>query len=427
MAKVLIHSLLFAPDSVSDAYLYTDLARELMKLGHEVTVLTTTPHYNVLPEVIEAQPLRPRCGTWLLESEVDGITVFHVRVPSKKPGVSTRTKTALRFHALSTWWALRGMNRHDIVISPSPPLSIGVVSWALSRIWRVPSVYLVQDVFPDGLILDGKITNKWIIRGLRTLERFVYNRNTAVVVIAESFAKVLRPRMRSPESLRLIPNFVDEQVYRPLPRDNEFTRQYGLTDRFVVSYAGNIGNGQDFTPVIEAAKQCRDLPITFVIVGDGIKKAALEAEVSNARLENVIILGYQPRSLVPYINAGSDLCAVLLDKHVQGFGFPSKIYTIMACGKPPIVWAPNGSDLATIISESNCGRFVNVGNTSTFVSAVCKAYVERFELPAEGERGRQFVTERYTKKVVAAKYDALIRELTQSGVVSERTALVNAT
>jgi glycosyltransferase involved in cell wall biosynthesis len=415
MAKVLVNCNVFSPDDVSIAYMLRDLVLQLKEYGHEITVLTSTPHYNVLESSLAAQPLVRERGNWLYKSDLGGIPVYHIKSPPKTGSVRKRIWSALGYQARSMLFAWRDIRRHDLVLSESaPPLLAGFLGSLLARKWRARSVYVLQDIFPDGLVIQGRLSNPVLLKALRLLERYVYNCSDVVVIIAESFRSVIASRMRNQSALRLIPNFVDTEFYRPLPRDNELRAELGLGDRFVVSYAGNIGNAQDFTPVLIAAERLRNLPISFVIVGDGIKKESLRTEVARKGLESVILLDYQPRERVPLINAASDLCAVLLDEHVQGFGFPSKIYTILASARVPIVWASPQSDLKAVVDESHCGRFVTIPDVDGFVETLHKCLVTRESLEPEGLLGRKYVERAYTKEAVARVYDGLILELTQN-------------
>jgi colanic acid biosynthesis glycosyl transferase WcaI len=421
MARILLHTLVFTPDGVSNAYLYRSLALELRRQGHRVTVLTTTPHYNVLPGADAEQPLRRRWGGLYRTSRVGDIPVIHIPMPGKSARAALRILAAVWFHVAAVPLALFAAGRHDVVLASSPPLTIGWIGKALALCWGGRSVYIVQDIFPDGLVRQGKIRSKPLIAALRRVERRVYDANDAVVVIADSFLRTLRPRLREPGRLRLIENFVDADFYRPLPRHNEFSRRHGLDDSFVVSYIGNIGNAQDLEPVLYAAGALRDLPIRFIVIGDGILRAKYEREAHLNHLDKVAFLGYLPFETTPWANAGSDLGLVLLSPHVQGAGFPSKIYSILACGRSALVTADEESDLRRIVRESGCGRVVPTGDPAAFAGEVRRAFEERDVLAAEGARGRAYIEERCSLPAVAAKYSRLIESLVPAAPMRSRS------
>ncbi len=411
MARVLIHTLVFTPDCVSNAYLYRDLALELQRRGHRVTVLTATPHYNLVEKELLEQPLTRYWGGIWATSKIGEVRVVHLPVLQKSSRALVRALSAAWFHFASITLGVACVGRQDVILTSSPPLSIGLTGALIARLWCARSGYIIQDVFPDGLIRQGKIRNKLLISILRWLERIVYDANDVVVVIAHSFIPTIQPRMRRPNRLKLIENFVDTEFYRPLPRINDFSFQYGLDEQFVVSYIGNIGNAQDLSPLVKAAEDLRSLPIVFVVIGDGILRPNLEREVRERELKNVLILGYLPREKTPWANASSDVGSVLLSPHVCGDGFPSKIFSIMGSGRASIVTADEGSDLMRVAAESGCVRVVPVGEPAQFVEAVRQAFNERKSLVEEGQRARQYVISRYSKEAAGAKYDQLITRL----------------
>ena len=412
VARILIHSLVFPPDAITNAYILSDLARELKTtFGHELMVLTTTPHYNLVDGDIQKQPMVPVFGNWLLKSDFDGITCYHVRVPSAKGGVGTRVVTAARFHLLGllAMWRIRW--KCDVVISQSPPLSIGLVGAWIARILGAKAVYIVQDIFPDGLIRQRKIRSRLLIAALRGLEKWVYRSSDAVCGISDGFARVLRPRVPVHRLLEVIPNFVNTDVYRPLPRMNDYARERGLVDQFVVSYVGNIGNAQDFSAVLAAARACKGLPIKFVMVGDGIRRAGLAADAAAQGLGNIEFWGYQPRESTPWINASSDLTLVLLAPHVGSYGFPSKVFTLMSSERAILLVADPESDIAHLIAETGAGWVVPCSDTDGFVRIIRQAMDDRAGLAARAEAGGVAVRKQFTVPVVARRYHDLVMRL----------------
>ena len=212
--------------------------------------------------------------------------------------------------------------------------------------------------------------------------------------------------------MHTIPNFVDIDFYRPLPRDNAFACEHGLLDHFIVMYAGNIGVAQDWTAVLHAAEVLRNEPIRFVILGDGTHRGWLAGEVARRNLDNHLLLPYQPRERMAEINASCDVAMITMAPKAGWDGFPSKIYTTLACGKPSIVSTEEDSELAWTVNEARCGTVVPVEQNAAYAEAVLNAYHRRDELVEEGQRGRRFVEENYSKRAVAMQYDRLIRSLT---------------
>jgi colanic acid biosynthesis glycosyl transferase WcaI len=391
-----------------------DLAVELQKLGHSVSVLSTTPHYNLDQAALARQPLHKRWGGMVFVSDYHGIPVWHVKLPLKGKRVWMRVIDYLRFHILSILLSVKAVGPQDVVIATSPPLTIGIMSWLLAARWGGASVYKVAELYPDLAVRQGLIRSSFLIGVMSRMERFVYNRNSMIVPIAESFNRVIRGRGVASSKLRMIPDCVDTDLYRPLPRQNPFAERYGLLSDFVVLYGGNIGLVQDWDSVLVAARTLKNLPIKFVIVGDGARREWLAAEVRRSDLQNVQMIGYQAKELMAQINASCDLGLIPMTRTGAQDGFPSKVYTIMACAKPVLATAEDGSEMAWIINAAGCGRVVTPDQPMIFTEAVRSAFNDRDKLPQEGEQGRRFVERGYSKEAIAQRYNALINELVQS-------------
>ena len=388
-----------------------DLARELAKRGHTVKVLAATPHYNVTQSALEAQPFESMWSGLVYRSDFHGIPVWHVHVPPKEEKIAARAFDYLRFHFLSLIAGTFFVGRYDVVVAPSPPLSVGVIAWLLGLTRFAPSIYNVQEIYPDYAVNQGVMTNRRLVRLMTWLERFVYRVSRKIVVISPWFAKIIAPRGIADGKLEIIPNFVDTELYRPLPRDNAFARAHDLDRDFVVLYGGNMGLSQDLESVVHAAKELAHLPIRFVLVGDGVRTKWLVNEIAAHHLRNVSYLGYQPRETMPEINASCDLAMIPMKAESTRDTFPSKIYTILACGKSVLVSADQNSELEWLIREWHCGRLVPPDDGPAFAAAVLKAYEERDSLAAEGEAGRRQVLEKYSKEAVGAEYDRVIGEV----------------
>jgi colanic acid biosynthesis glycosyl transferase WcaI len=305
------------------------------------------------------------------------------------------------------------LGSYDIVITPSPPLTIGIVGWLLGLGHRVPFIYNIQELYPDFAINQRLIKNKLFIALLRRIEKFIYARSTKLVPISESFSKIIERNGISSGKITVISNFVDIDHYPALPKTNTFSLEYNLLDSFVVYYGGNIGLSQDWDSLLYAAKNLAHLPIQFIITGDGVHKAWLENEVCKRNLQNIKVLGYQEKQIIPQIYASSDICTIPMKAMTTIDTFPSKVYSIMASGKAVLAQAEKESELWWLINEAKCGYVILPGDSHSYANALSHAYNNRKDLIGMGERGRRFVVERYSKKIVAKKYDMLIRELTE--------------
>lgn len=413
MARIALLSLVFAPDSVSTSVLMTELSVDLRGLGHDVVVLTTTPHYNVDREARSKQPLTRRWFGLLYDSDYKGIPVYHASVRGRGSRVGSRLFDYARFHAISTLAGAVSAGDYDIILAPSPPLTIGLSAWLLGFFRRVPFIYNVQEIYPDVAVTLGVLTNRPMIRVMEALESLIYRRARVVTVISEWFRRRLLAKGVPADKVRVIHNCVDTEFVQPGPRHNDFSSAHGLDDRFVVLYAGNIGLTQGFETILSAAARLRHLPdLRFVIVGDGTRRGWLEAQLARERQPNIVLLPYQPRSVVPHIYASSDLCLVPLKRGTAQETVPSKIYTVMAAGRPVIASADPDSELSWVVHQVGCGWAVQPDDHEALANAIEQAYRAREQLPSIGMKGREYVVAHHSRQVVARQYDELISELT---------------
>jgi colanic acid biosynthesis glycosyl transferase WcaI len=412
MAHILFVSYFFAPDGLSTAVLMSELAQDLEAQGHRVTVLTTTPHYNYEPEAAARQPLHRRWGRWLQESELNGIRVLHVQVAPKGSRIWRRALDYVRYHALGTLAGLILVDRPDVIFAPSPPLTIGLHAWLLSVLRRVPFVYNVQEVYPDVAVKLGVLRNRTLIWLMERVERFVYSRAARVSVISEWFRRALRSKGVPADRLCVIHNFVDTTFVQPGARTNPFSANHHLEGTFNVLYAGNIGLTQGFGTILAAAEKLAHVPdLRFVIVGGGARRDWVVDTIRARRMPNVVLLPYQPRSMVPHIYAGSDVCLVPLKGGMAQDTFPSKVYTIMAAGRGVIASADADSELAWVVRQAECGWVVPPDDARALSETIEHAYVHRQELRERGKKGRAYVTAHHSRTAIGQRYDWLFREI----------------
>ncbi len=413
MSRILLHSLVFTPDRNSTAFLLADLVNQLQILGHNIIVLTTTPHNNVDSNDLDLKSMK-KCWLGLLYKEVsEGITVLHIKLPKKGSRVFSRMFDYIYFHIMSLIVGLFLLGPYDIVIAPSPPLTIGIIGWLLAANRRVPFIYNIQELYPDFAVNQGLIKNKFFIEILRWIEKFVYARSTILVPVAVGFSEIIQQRGISKDKINVIPNFVDTNQFPALPRKNSFSRKYNLQESFIVYYGGNIGLSQDWDTFLYAAKTLSHLDITFIVSGDGVSREWLENEVRLRNLKNINLLGYQEKQIIPYIYASSDICTIPMKAMTNIDTFPSKIYSIMASGKPVLAQAEKGSDLWMLINEAKCGWVVLPSQPQSYTDILIYSYYHREELTAMGKKGRSFVLENYSKVSITQKYNIMIGELTK--------------
>ena len=402
-------TLVFPPDSVSTAQIMGELATDLQGLGHTVTVITTTPHYNRDPELEARQPLRRWWGRIVQRSTFAGAQVFHTIMPVKTASIVRRLAAWLQFHVLSVVVGVAAVRDVDVIITPSPPLTMGVAAWLLGLWHRAPFVYNVQEIYPDIAIKMGAVRNPHAIRVLRWLERFVYARAAAITLIANHMARRLIEKGVPSSRVVVIPNFVDVDALERVPAPNAFTAEHGLDNVFLVTYAGNLGPLQGLEPLVEASELLADTPgIVIALIGGGTLWQTLEHRIRAANLANVRLIPFQPYSRVPEIYGASDLSVVTQAASTGSDAIPSKVYRIMACASPILAVTEPESDLAALVIEAGAGVVVSPPTPAAIADAIRRACRDGPALRAMGDAGRRHVVQHYARPLVTARYEALL-------------------
>lgn len=409
MAKILIHSLIFSPDGVSTAYLYSDIARRLHDEGHEVVVLSTTPHYNIVEEELKKQPMKWKVPGICKTSNFHGIKVYHI--PQKK-----FKSTLLRLFGFAYWHVIAfiiglSIRKVDVILSPSPPLTIGVINNWLRKLKGCRTVYNVQEIYPD--ILPKK--EGTVVNMLKKMERYVYNKSAAVTTIDQVFYDTIAPRFKNREKLHIIPNFVDTDLYNPRNCDTSVLDKsmFPETESLKVMYAGNIGFAQDWQTLVDLAKLTRNDDIEYFVIGEGVMKPWLEEQKASEGLDKIHILPYQKRELMPVLLAYSDLQFIFMSPQMEGQGFPSKVYTIMACARPLMVCSGSGTPIVNFLDGVGCAlldtekdQASKVGKLHAWIKSQTKESLREM-----GARGLETIEKEYSKDIVTGQYLRLIEDI----------------
>jgi glycosyltransferase involved in cell wall biosynthesis len=274
----------------------------------------------------------------------------------------------------------RGIN-HILVVT-NPPIGPIVVSM-IAKWRRIPYSVLVYDLYPEALAQAGVSSElHWIFKIWKKINPLVFNPASSVITLSKSMQIAIAPYLHISESIRIIPNWVDNSYIRPILKvENPFLVKYGLLDKLVVLYSGNMGMTHDLESLIDAAALMKDnCDVYFVMIGDGAKRGKLLAMMEEANLQNILFLPYQSTDDFPFSMAAADIGVITLGTGGEGISVPSKTYVNMAAGLCLLTIAPFGSELNRIVETYECGHICKPNHPEEIVLFLKEMQKDREQL-----------------------------------------------
>ncbi len=392
--RISLVTITYPPEIGGAAHLIHGLATRLVEMGHQVTIVTCYPTYN-LKEI----PRQYRRGFRMTES-VDGITVERIHVPR----FSRTSLLARGFEHFAYAFYLGAvtlfMQKPDVTLVFSPPLPLPWVIEAVGRVRGMPVIVNIQDLFPLEAVELGMLTNKVLIRVFEWMERQVYRQAAAVTVHSPGNREHVVERGGLPSRVQVVYNWVDTELIHPSPKRNSFSQQYGLENKFIVSYAGTMGWAQDMNTIVACAERLKDHPdILFLMVGDGVEREKAQTRSVELGLANIVWLPMQPLSVYPDILAASDISMINLHPELRTPVVPSKLLSIMSAGRPVVASLPKESDARGIIKDARCGLCVDAGDDAALAGAISHLAAANGLLTEMGSNGRNYIESHFSRQV----------------------------
>ena len=401
--RILLITINYPPEIGGAPHLIYQLAIRLKARGHEITVLTGYPRYN-----INVVPPKYRHGQ-IMKDIMDGVPVIRIRMPSLP-----RTKKFARgveHFVYGLWLSLLTtfVPRSDVAMVFSPPLPLPWMVCLIGKIRRIPIVVNIQDLFPLEAVELGMLKNPLLIRLFEAMECQVHLLAAGITVHSPGNLEHVIQHGGDLERVHVVYNWVDTEHIRPGDRDNSFSIQYGLKNSFVVSYAGTMGWAQDMDTIIDCAEILRnDQEIMFLLVGDGVQKNNTQVRCQELDLKNILWLPMQPWSVYPEVLAASDISMINLHPELRTPVVPSKLLSIMAAGRPVVASLPPDSDARHIMDLANCGLYVDAGNGMALAEAIKKLASNRVLAKEMGKRGREYVEMHFTREICIDKAEKIL-------------------
>lgn len=352
---------------------------------------------------------------WQKTDQRNGVTIHRVRHTT----LSKRTMLLKGINFLSFVAACRKQVRllpqPDVVVFETDPFLLPFVADRFRRRSNCHMVGYLQDVYPDVAVALGKVSNNRVIRKLRTKLFEIYRRCSRMVVLSKDMKQLLLDGDIAEENTAIIPNWADTQQIVPIETGNQFREKFGLQNKFVAMYSGNLGLTQRLEEFVEAAAILQDDPeIQFVFVGQGARKPNLQAQADALGLKNILFCDYQPLEQLSHSLSAADLHLVPLTAELSRCLMPSKLYGILAAGRPFLTNAPENSELFEITRTHNVGFTVQAGSASEIAAAIRSAKNNRDLLQQMGRRARCLAEQQYTKAHSVAAFAKLLTDVAGS-------------
>jgi colanic acid biosynthesis glycosyl transferase WcaI len=395
--RLLVLNQYYWPGVEATANLLTELC-EALAATHEVTVITGAA--RGLPR----RQVR------------NGVTVVRVRSTTFDRSHLFRRAVNYTTYLLGLVWRAMVSKRPDLVVSMTDPPFIGSIARVVAARFRTPLLIILQDVFPEIAIKLGRLKSPAAARLLRLLIDPSLRAADRVVVIGETMKRRVEAKGVSPERVRVIPNWGDAASVAPMGHDNDWARRHKLAKRFVVMHSGNIGHAQNLDALVRATTFLRDLDdLAVVIIGSGARRSELVALARLLKADKVEILPYQDRAILSQSLSTADIHVVGLARGLAGYVVPSRVYGILAAGRPVIAATDPESETAQLVAKVGCGVLVPPGNPFALAAAMRAAHDGEYDLAEMGRRARAFAECESDRTIAVQRYRDVLHELEGAG------------
>ena len=407
--RVLLLTQWFDPEPTLKGMVF---ARELLRQGFEVEVLTGFPNYPT-------GQVYPGYRIKLLQRElVDGVHV--TRVPLYASHDHSAIRRVLNYTSFAVSALICGAfiaRRADVIYAYHPPLTVGVTAGLLRLVSRTPVVYDIQDMWPDTLRATGMVRSQKVLDIVGAVCRWVYRRADHIVVLSPGFKRLLTERGVPEEKVSVIYNWADEAALNFSL--GSLSPNFPPAKTFKILFAGNIGKAQALDTVLDAAALLNaDSNICFILLGDGVELDRLKKRAAAEQLRRVVFLSAVPMAQVgTLLNAADALLVHLRNDPLFEVKIPSKTQAYMMVGKPQLM-AVNG-DAAELVRQSGGGVVAESENPEALVAAAeMLAALTPDELRCMGEKARVHYRQRLALQTGVAAFGKIFRRLASSGARS---------
>ena len=360
--KIIFINRYFYPDHSATSQMVSDLAFDLGEQEWRVHVITSRQRYG---DPASRLPAIETC---------QGITVH--RIWTTRFGrlrLIGRSLDYVTFYLSAGWRLWRLARRGDIIVAKTDPPLISVVAGGVGRLRAAVLVNWIQDLFPEvASALGVPGMNGWVASMLRRLRNASLRIARMNVVVGDHMAARVRGEGINASRIRIIHNWADGAAIRPQNgAENPLRQKWGLADKFVVGYSGNMGRAHEFTTILEAATLLNSEPeIVFLFIGDGAQRPWIEESVREKGLQNFVFKPYQSREHLAQSLSVADVHLISLRSGLEGLMVPSKFYGIAAAARPVLYIGDLDGEIGAILRKADCGVVISEGDAGSLAAQV---------------------------------------------------------
>ncbi len=392
------------PHHAATSQLMTELAEELVRRGDKVTVITATVGTDE--------------GITPLNEVREGVRIL--RVPTTRRGKGSIVSRLVDYSSFFAGALARLATlspRPDVVMPLTTPpwIAAGAVSVGFARSY--PTVALVEDLYPDIAVALGVLPKNGAVHRLWSAVQSLSLRSARrVIVLSTAMRQRVLEYGVADDRIAIIHNWALEELDRPVAGESMRLR-YGFGDRFVVMYSGNMGAGHEFDTLLDAAERLKHREdIVFAFVGDGVRRAAIAARADT--LDNVHLFPYAPRDVLAQSLASADVHVVTMRGGFEGLLMPSKLYGILAAGRPTLFIGPRTSAVTDVVERGECGVAIELGDVDSVVEHVTRWASDRAHAAQVGAAARECHERHYQRSIAVDAYIDVLRDAAQSEIQS---------
>lgn len=402
--NVLFFNRSFYPDIQATGQFLTELCEDLTEMGHHVTVIAGNSSFSLNSK-------NNKFLSVVSKEKYKSIDVLRVAGTDLPKNFLLFRLVNLFFYFFFAFTAgfMVGKKPNIIVAQTDPPV-MGLLGYFFSKFYSAKFVYACKDIYPDVGIVTGRLTNPFLNLLLEKINLFSFIASHLITCLSEDMKNKIQEKGISSDKIIVIPDWADTKELYPVPASENYLRcEWNMEDFFTIMYSGNIGLTQKLEDVIEVANKLKEnKKIMFYFVGDGASKINLQKMVQRYDLENVRFYPYQPKGKLKYSLSAPDIHLITFQKGLAGIVVPSKIYGIMACGKPFLAWVDEESDVFSFAKQFGCGVTVKPGDIDGMVNAILWCLKNPSELQSMGQTSRKAAIDYFERKKITSRFDEMV-------------------